>query len=737
MAIENVRTKRAHDPDSRYTGALSDPEENPNDENHPLDSDESVNELHKVQNWYAQERERQSDNRAEMSIDEDFYDGLQWREEDIQVLVNRGQAPLVFNITAQMVNWLLGTEKRTRVDFNVLPREEDDVQDAQTKTKVLKYLSDVNKSPFYRSAAFKDAIVAGVGWLEDGIRSDPTEELLFTRNESWRNCWHDSLGLEPSMRDGRYFFRGKWVDLDIAEAMLPERRAQLRKAATSQTAWFTDDDATYFNPAYYNDNNKIVDHRVFLDDVQNLGQKRERVRLIEGWYKKPVETAVVIGNELGNGHRFSVFDGLEFDESSRAMINAYNRGYISVNEGVHMRMHCMIWAGSYLLQLMKSPYRHNRFPFTPVWCYRRGRDNLPYGVIRNARDPQEDLNKRASKALFILSTKRVIADEDAVEDWDDTEDELARPDPVIKKRPGKDFLIETDNDIAQGHLTLMDVDRQFIHDAVGVQGENIGEDTNAISGKAILAKQQEGSVVTQTLFDNFRLAMQLQGEKQLSLIEQYYSERKVVRLTGDRNKLDFTVINDIPKPPEEMEEGEEEQYQVDEDGEPKLINDITSSIADFVVDAQDFRESMRVAFFETMMQTISKLPGELAIKVLDLAFELSDLPGKDEIVRRIREVNGMTDPDEELSPEERAKREQREREQEEDAKLQRDAMMADLKKKLADADKNKADAMAKRLDTIIKALESGNELIILPGAADAADSLLEDAGFEQADETLE
>ena len=51
-----------------------------------------------------------------------------------------------------------------------------------------------------------------------------------------------------------------------------------------------------------------------------------------------------------------------------------------------------------MLSMGQSIYRHNRFSLTPVWCYRRGRDNQPYGMARRVRDIQEDINKRASKA---------------------------------------------------------------------------------------------------------------------------------------------------------------------------------------------------------------------------------------------------------------------------------------------------------------------------------------------------
>jgi hypothetical protein len=102
-----------------------------------------------------------------------------------------------------------------------------------------------------------------------------------------------------------------------------------------------------------------------------------------------------------------------------------------------MQMYVAIMTESDLIHDEPSPYRHNRFPFTPVWCYRRARDNAPYGVIRRQRDPQEDINKRGSKALFILSSNQIQMEKGAVDDLDDLRLEAARPDGIIVTNKGK------------------------------------------------------------------------------------------------------------------------------------------------------------------------------------------------------------------------------------------------------------------------------------------------------------
>jgi hypothetical protein len=223
---------------------------------HPLDSAENKKKLRKLKEWWSETRQAHSENRLEQMIDVGFYDGEQWRDEDAKEIMARGQHPLVYNKTAQHINWLLGTERRTKIDFKVLPRGDEDVESALTKQQLLKYVSDVNKGQFARSRAWADSVKAGVGWLESGIRSDPTDEPLYERYEHWRNMWWDHLAKESDLSDGRYIFRAKWIDEDIACRMFPTRKEAIKRAARNDEFRFQDDDEepTGFTPLYRDSN---------------------------------------------------------------------------------------------------------------------------------------------------------------------------------------------------------------------------------------------------------------------------------------------------------------------------------------------------------------------------------------------------------------------------------------------------------------------------------------------------
>ena len=86
-----------------------------------LDGEECKKQLRRLMNWWYRERQLQANNRTEQMTDHKFYDGGQWTSEDETELEARGQKALVFNQIKPTIDWILGTEKRTRIDYRILP----------------------------------------------------------------------------------------------------------------------------------------------------------------------------------------------------------------------------------------------------------------------------------------------------------------------------------------------------------------------------------------------------------------------------------------------------------------------------------------------------------------------------------------------------------------------------------------------------------------------------------------
>lgn len=678
---------------------------------HELDT-EKMQQLHgKLMSYYRQELDRQEENRSEMAVDEDYYDNIQWTAEEIEALKERGQAPLVYNVIAQSVNWIIGSEKRGRSDFKVLPRRKEGGKAAERKTALLKYLSDVNWLSFERSLAFEEAVKAGLGWLESQIQDSDDGEPIYSGAESWRNIIFDSTYRRLDMTDCRYIFRVKWVDLDVACALFPDRHEQLVMAATDgYDTWGADDD----------DGDDAMDSAEYERAMTGAGRDalnygRRRVRLIEAWFRQPEKVEKLKGWK-------SDFRGEVFDPEDERHVEEVQSGRAVAAVSPMMRMHCAIMTTSDILWHGPSPYRHNRYPFTPIWGFRRSRDGMPYGVIRFMRGMQDDVNKRMSKALYILSANKVLMEEGAVDDIEEFRAEVARPDAILTVKNGKlgAVKMDVDRDLAPAHLELASRSINMIQQVGGVTDELLGRATNAVSGIAIERRQEQGSVGTNKVFDNLRLAFQQHGEKELSLIEQFMTEEKQFRITNSRGAPEYVNVNDgIPE------------------------NDITRTKADFIVDEAEWRATMRQAAVAELLEVAKNLPPEIVMTMLDLLVENMDIPNRDEIVKRIRQVTGQRDPDsEEPTPEEQAIAQANQAQQQfnmELAQAQLEEQKAKVRKALADAAVAEAnarkighEAVREGVGAMKDATDAAQAAAFMPELGPLADGMLQEAGWKDA-----
>jgi hypothetical protein len=662
----------------------------------PLDDDDH-HKLHcKLLGYYQRELDRQNHNRIQMAIDEDYYDNDQWSEADAEELKDRGQAAICYNVITQSINWVIGSEKRGRSDFKVLPRGKEDAKPAQKKTQLMKYLSDVNRTPFNRSRSFEDAVKVGVGWIESGVTERDNGEPLYNRYESWRNMLWDSASTEFDLSDARYVIRIKWVDLDVAIAMFPDREEMLERSASSSERYGTD----------LANGDEVMDFSE--DEMNSLGRgmsdhsvERRRVRMIEVWYRKPERV-----NKIVAGPR----QGEEYDPQDQNHQALVQGGESVVAERMMMSMNICIMTTNGMCYNGRSPYKHNKFPFTPVWGYRRGRDNMPYGMIRAMRDIQDDVNKRASKALFILSTNKTIMDEGAVPDVAAFMDEVSRPDGVIIKRKNHELIINADRDLAPAHLQIMSQSISMIQSVSGVTDEQMGKTTNAKSGVAIQARQDQGSKSTSKLFDNLRYAFQCDGEITLSLCEQYFTEQKQFRITNQRGTPDFIDIND---------------------GLPE--SDITRTQADFIISDSEWRASLRQAQAQQLAEMMPTLPPQVQLVLLDLLIEELDLPNGEEMVKRIRQITGMRDPDATEPTPEELQAEQAQAEQQKQQQIMAEAQLRNLNaKSIKDetaAQKTMVDTVLTSMQSQLTAVEAAQVSMLNPGILPVADALLHEAGF--------
>lgn len=661
------------------------------------------------------ERDLQAEERMQMAIDGDYYDHLQWREEDAAVLMARGQAPLVFNESRQTIDWMCGMQKRMRMDGEVLPRAKDDEQSAEIKSKVFKYISDANLAQWHKSFSYKQAVLGGLGWLEEGINTDPGKVLVFSGSEDWRNVYRDSRDRKFDLGDSRYLFRRKKTDLDYAIALLPKAKQHLIQQAGESDddnqgdgIWYLGERLTGStdlsgNGGYLPD--RFRDRSAFIGGAQNRDYgRRMALDLIEAWYRVPEATQVFSGGPMA---------GKEFKEGDPAH-EQLKADRWRIFPSVTSRMRVMICTESAPLWDGKSPMKHQNFLLVPVWGYRRGRDGQCYGLMRGMRDINDDINKRASKALHAASSNRMVFKKGALPDIELARTEAARPDMMLEVSQIDAVRFEAPLADMKANLELLGLDREMLRNIGGVTDANLGKESGAISGKAIGLQQDQGSLATSELPDNLRLADQMAGRLRLSHIEQYMTEQQVIRITGDGQPMTWVTVN------EQQEDG-------------SVLNDIASKEADYIIGERDYRETFAQAAMEQMMELLGQVAGyapEIVLNVLDLVVEDAEIRNKDEWVQRIRKINGQRDPKKAPTPEEEQAAAENAELSKEQKQLQQDMMRTELLKLKAEVGKLDTDALLKRVESMFSALQAAQIVALNPTVAPVADTIAQGAGFK-------
>jgi hypothetical protein len=139
--------------------------------------------------------------------------------------------------------------------------------------------------------------------------------------------------------------------------------------------------------------------------------------------------------------------------------------------------------------------------------------------------------------------------------------------------------------------------------------------------------------------------------------------------------------------------------------------------------------------YESLFDVVTRLAQmqpQLALNLLDLVVEMADIPNRDELVARIRQLSGMKDPEAEPTPEEQAA----EQKQAELQQLQQDMALeqarAQIDEIVAKKDSLSADAVKKKLEAFYSAIQAAGLIATNPTIAPVADNVLESAGFVDA-----
>lgn len=272
------------------------------------------------------------------------------------------------------------------------------------------------------------------------------------------------------------------------------------------------------------------------------------------------------------------------------------------------------------------------------------RDNRRYGAVRDLLSLQDEINKRRSKALHLLSVNRTIAEKGAVDDVDAARREVAKPDGYIEVMPGMRFEVAPAGELAAGQFKLLQHATEEMQ-ASGPNASMAGNDPRDLSGRAILAQQAGGAAQNEPLADSLRQWTRRVYETCWMAVRQYWGGERWVRVTDDFGAVQWVGLNrqvtlrDELAAMDEAQRAQVMQGMQLQPGDPRLMqvlrveNDLAGLEVDITIEEGPDVPALQAEQFGMLAQLAQSMPGVIPPDVLIAA---SNLRNKGEILQRMQ-----------------------------------------------------------------------------------------------------
>lgn len=529
----------------------------------------------------------------------EYCDGEQWSDNEKSSIESRGQQPTVINTILPTVEMVCSVAHDRRADFQVIGREGSDDEKATMMTALLRHVFDMANFEYYHQSGFRTAVIGGRSWFECSVFTDERgKDLIKVSLIPWENVYLDPFSRLPDASDARFIIKTKWVDRDIAKTLFPQAEEMIDST-------FTDD--------YHGQEWEAQMYSQDRGDSFYYDTKSHRVRICECWYTMPEKKKVKILNEN---------TGKEEEKT------------INTNA-----VHYVIFSDDIILQGSATDHSKNvcplgidMFPLVPLYCM-RDRNGRPRGLVRSLIDIQDQINKLNSKFLWTLMTNRLIVEESALKDPDDTKLEMQKPDGLVIVNDGGLSRLRVDDkyrDLSymSNHLQFLLSTEQRIS---GVNDSMLGMGgTNERSGIMQSTRISQGAAMQTCIIENMHFSKKRIALVVLRLIGKFYTDYRVVRITKPNGATETFEFN---KPMQVMPSGGNVQY---DRGMAKSERTIFNKIEDTlyydvtlkeVPPFNSMRERQLSIFAEVLKSNV--IPPHIAAKML---LTLAEMPGKEDII---------------------------------------------------------------------------------------------------------
>jgi hypothetical protein len=325
--------------------------------------------LETLKRWVEDYLDQTSDHRDRAATRRDYRCGIQWTDKEIEDIEARKQPVVTYNYVGEKVGTMVGAEVAGRTAPNAVGRNGgDDQATASVVTAAIRYVTDEADWDGERTIGREQLFVEGVVGTEILVEPDetqvtmemgpggvmvdsitpPSNPKIAIRTVPYDRLFWDPTSRFDDFRDAKYFGTVIWMDLDDAISRWPHAAEDLKLAvSTSSTSEEDHDD----RPSNWTSSGT-----------------RQRVKACTIWFT------------IARQWMYAEFCGQCFLDPPRP-----------------------------------SPFVDDRNQRIPGMVLRSAltarKENERIGPVQDLISPQDEVNKRRSKALHLMNTKQLLAQE--------------------------------------------------------------------------------------------------------------------------------------------------------------------------------------------------------------------------------------------------------------------------------------------------------------------------------------
>jgi len=363
----------------------------------------------------------------EVKRDYEFYHGYgQWSAEDVEYLRRQSRPALTFNLIHSKLMHLIGTHEDNLQEPVAAPVSMDDRMLAEILNHVRDRIWSEISAQDIDAQVHEEGVVVGIANAALDAMPDPDDPsrlrvgLYFAG--PFEVLW-DPASERRDRRDARFVVWHRWLSRGEFKAEYPEHAARIDEI-WAQQGWTgpTARDRTFAEPRPQTDYQR-------RRDLLYYDARADMVRVVRIEYRRAQRVTMALDPVSGATR--------EVDAKTLALLKELAPDLESQSiwrEAVHW----IEFVGHEVIFDAESPLPIDDFSISSFVCHQDDR-GLPYGKVRQLRDPQSELNKRYSQMLHLLVQQTqpgIYAEQGAVAEKSAAEKSLKMAGTVTELNPG-------------------------------------------------------------------------------------------------------------------------------------------------------------------------------------------------------------------------------------------------------------------------------------------------------------